>query len=66
MSKRKVIPGRCGTCGCAVPQPPGLSAAEREWGCTDGHYYSGGKLEKVRCHLHVDKNDSRTPGYGWS
>lgn len=61
--KRKPQPGRCGICGQAVP----FVRKEKPvaWGCVSGHYYNDGKLEKVRCHLHVDKNDTRTPGYGW-
>lgn len=61
MSKRKPKPGQCTVCGRAVVQPSGMSASELEWGFVNGHYYSGGRLEKVRCPMHMDRDDNRTP-----
>lgn len=73
---RKVRPGRCGVCGCAVRRWEFVEPGDRANGephirfWLNGHCYAWAGstpvwvLEKVRCDSHAD--DSQDPRIAWT
>lgn len=46
---RKVEPGRCDVCGCAIVKPEFMMFRN---GWKNGHFYTDGELVSVRCTAH--------------